>query len=387
MGVKNIYLDNSATTKVDPEVVKFMNKFMSENYGNPSSLHKLGRDARDAVELSRKTISEFLNVSPSEILFTSGGTEANNLAILGVARANPEKKHIITSNIEHPAVLRVCESLAREGYKVDYIPAGGTGVVDSQDIEKKIRKDTLLVSVMHVNNEIGTIQPVEEIARICRAKGVYFHTDAVQSFGKLNIDASKFDLLSASGHKINAQKGIGFLYVRKGVKIHPLVFGGGQERNLRSGTENVPGIIGLGKAVELARARVKDAEKVKRLRDKLISEILKIPGSRLNGSNEKRIFMNANFSFENVEGESLLVLLDLDGICASTGSACSSTSLRASHVLKAIGLEDLEAHGSLRLSLGWETSSQDVDYTIKKVKSAVEALRKISKAGGYHEKK
>lgn len=371
-----IYLDNSATTRVDKEVAKEINKFMIEKYGNASSLHQLGREAKEEIDRARSEILSFIN-GKGKIIFTSGGTEANNLAIKGLVS---EKKHIITSKIEHPAIFETCKELEKQGYKIDYISVNKEGIVDLEEIKKKISKDTLLVSIMHVNNEIGTIQPIEEIGRICREKGVYFHTDAVQSFGKLDIDAEKMniDLMSVSGHKINCAKGIGFLYIREGIKIRSILNGGGQEFGLRSGTENVPGIAGLRKAVEISKKKMKDKDKIKKLRDKLISEMLMIKGTRLNGSREKRIFSNVNISFEGIEGESLVLLLDKNGIACSTGSACSSHSLKASHVLKALGLEDLQAHGSLRFSLGWDNNSEEIDYTIKKIKENVNKLREIS---------
>ncbi len=377
---KIIYLDNAATTQVDPAVAKVAGKFMTKSYGNASTLYSLGREARKAVEDARKKIAEFLNVSSEEIIFTSGGTEANNMAIKEIAFANRERgNHIITSVIEHPSVIESCRFLEKMGFKVSYIPVDNKGIVNPKDVEKALTKETILVTIMHVNNEIGTIQPIEEIAEICKNKNILFHTDAVQSFGKLKIDASKFDLLSASGHKINAPKGVGFLYVKRGVKIHPMMHGGGQERGLRSGTENVSGIAAIGKAVEIAEERIKknEAEKVRKLRDKLIGELLKIRGARLNGSREKRIFNNVNVSFEDVEGEGLVLLLDEKEICCSTGSACSSHSLKSSSVLKAIGLGDIEAHGSLRLTLGWETSDREIDYAVSEIKKAVEKLRKI----------
>lgn len=377
---KIIYLDNSATTPVDKEVLKVAEKFMTENYGNASTLYSLGRKARGEIEKARKKIADFLQVTSEEIIFTSGGTESNNLAIKGIALANPEKKHIITSKIEHPSVLETCRFLEKSGYKVDYISVNKEGIVDIEEIKRKINENTLLVTIMHVNNEIGTIQPIEKIAEICREKKVYFHTDAVQSFGKLKINASEFDLLSASGHKINCVKGIGFLYIKKGTKISPLFNGGGQEKGIRSGTENAAGIVALGKAVEIAEKKLKgrESEKINKLRDKLINELLKIPGTRLNGSREKRIFNNFNISFDDVEGEALVLLLDDKNICASTGSACSSRSLKASHVLRAIGLDDVESHGSLRLTLGWQNTEKEIDYAVSEIKKAVDKLRNMS---------
>lgn len=378
---RKIYLDNAATTAVDKEVLKAMMPYFSEKYGNPSSLHEFGREAREAIEKAREEIAKLINASPEEIIFTSGGTESDNLAIKGLAMTNPGKKHIITSKIEHPAVLETCKELEKQGYKVDYISVNSDGIVNIEEFKRKITPNTLLVSIMHVNNEIGTIQQIEKIAEICREKNVYFHTDAVQSFGKLKIDVKKMkiDLLSASGHKINAPKGIGILYVKKGIKIKPLLSGGGHEKNLRSGTENVPGIVGLGKACELSSRKMKKASKIKELRDSLINNLLEIKATRLNGSREERIFNNVNVSFENVEGEALLLLLDEEGIACSTGSACSNHSLKASHVLKAIGLSDLEAHGSLRLTLDWNNTKAEIEYTIKKIKENVEKLREISK--------
>jgi cysteine desulfurase len=379
--MKKIYLDNAATTRTDGEVVKAMMPYFSEKYGNPSSLHSFGKEAREEVEEARKKIAKAINAEPGEIIFTSGGTESDNLAIKGLAQANTEKKHIITSKLEHPAVLEPCRELEKQGYKVDYISVDKDGIINLEELGRKITQETLLVSIMHVNNEIGTIQPIEEIGKICCEKEVYFHTDAVQSLGKLEIDVKKenISLLSASGHKINGPKGVGFLYVRKGIRLKPLNNGGGHERGIRSGTENVPGIVGFGRAIELAEKRIKNSGKVKKLGDKLISELLKINGTRLNGSRDKRIFSNVNISFEQVEGEALLLMLDMNGIACSTGSACSSHSLKASHVLTAMGLEDLEAHGSLRLTLGWENTEKEIDYVIKKIKENVNKLRKISK--------
>lgn len=380
--MRKIYLDNAATTQADLKVIKAMRPYLYEKFGNPNSLHEFGRDSREAIERVRKQVAKFVNCEPEEIIFTSGGTESDNLAIKGLASANPGKKHIITSKIEHPAVLETCREMEKQGYKLDYISVDKEGIINLEELKRKITNGTLLVSVMHVNNEIGIIEPLEEIAEICRNLGVSFHTDAVQSFGKLKIDIRKMniDILSASGHKINCVKGIGILYVKKGIKLKPILNGGGQENKLRSGTENVSGIVALGKACEIAEKKLerKEHERIKKLRDKLIDEILKIPGTRLNGSRERRIFNNVNVSFDSVEGEALVLLLDKAGICASTGSACSSKSLKPSHVLKAIGLSDLEAHGSLRLTLGWQNDEQEIRYAIEKIKEAVDRLRKIS---------
>jgi len=371
-----IYLDNAATTKVAKEVLDEMLPYFSERYGNASSLHKLGREAKKAIEEARGSIAKCINCKSEEIIFTASGTEADNLAIKGLALAYPEKKHIITSKIEHAAVLETCRFLEKQGYKVDYIDVNKEGIVKVKEVERAIRKDTLIVSIMHVNNEIGTIQPIEEIAKICRSKRVFFHTDAVQSLGKLDIDASKFDLLSASGHKINGPKGIGFLYVRGGVSLVPLLHGGGHERGLRSSTENIPGIVGMAKALELMKKA--DKEKIRKIRDKLIDELLKIKDVRLNGLREKRIYNNINISVRGVEGESLLMLLDEQGLFTSTGSACSSHSLKSSHVLRAIGLSDEEAHGSLRITIGNDFTEKNIKRVIHITKDNVNKLRRIS---------
>lgn len=375
--VKLIYLDNSATTPISEKVLKEVNLFQKENFGNPSSQHQIGRKARSAIEFARKKIAEYVGAESNEIYFTSGGTESNNLAILGLAKAYPEKKHIITSKIEHPAVLEPIRELQKQGYLIDYAPVNQEGIVDTSFISNKISKTTLLVSIMHINNEIGTIQPIEEIAKICEKNQVFFHTDAVQSFGKIKINVkSGISLLSASGHKINAQKGIGILYIKKGIKIKPLLSGGGQENNIRSGTENTPGIISIYSALSLKR---KDKE-VKKARDLLLKELLKIPGAKLNGSLGKRIYNNIHISFYGIEGESLLLLLDKSGICVSTGSACSSHKLEESHVLRAIGVDDLYIHGSLRLTLDTlkPLTPQEINFIAKKIKESVLKLREMS---------
>lgn len=366
-----IYLDNAATTPVDREVILEMLPYLNKKYGNASTLYNLGREAREAVENTRKRIADFINVESEEIIFTSGGTESNNLAI------KQNWKHIVTSKIEHPSVLETCKEAEKCGVKVDYISVNNEGIINLNELKNKITENCL-VTIMHVNNEVGTIQPIEKIAEICKDKKAIFHTDAVQSFGKLKIDASSFGMLSASGHKINCVKGIGFLYVKRGIKLKPLLYGGGHERGLRSGTENVAGIVALGKAVELAGKKMKNSGKIGKLREKLIIELLRIKGTRLNGSRNERIFTNVNLSFRDVEGEALVLLLDKEGIATSTGSACSSHSLEPSHVLRAIGLSDEEAHGSLRLSLGWQNTEREVNYTIKKIKLCVEKLRGIT---------
>jgi len=383
--MKKIYLDHAATTPVDTEVFEAMKPYFLEKFGNASSLHSLGREARDALEKSRKQIADFIGARPNEIIFTGVGTEADNLAIEGVAWANQGKgKHIITSKIEHPAVRKICKFLEAHGFKVTWLDVDSEGLVNPKDVEKAITKETILVSIMHVNNEIGAIQEIEEIGKICRKNKVYFHTDAVQSFGKLPIDVKKMniDLLSASGHKIYGPKGVGFLFVRQDVKIVPLLQGGGHETGLRSGTENVPGIVGMAKATELCKMRMKsETERQKKMQKKIIDELLKMPGTRLNGPKEKRIYNNVNISFGGVEGEALLLRLDEKGICVSTGSACSSKSLEPSYVLSAIGLKPEQAHGSLRLTLGKDNTEEDIDYVFKTIKEIVNSLRKISPFG------
>ena len=368
-----IYLDNASTTRVDPKVAKRVGKFFIDNYGNASSQHSLGRKAREELNKAREGISKYVGCDSSEIIFTSGGTESNNLALRGLALANPEKKHIITSVIEHPCIIETCKALEEQGYDVDYVGVDSEGIVSVGDIGEKIRKDTLVVSVMHVNNEIGTIQPVEEIGAVCKKKGVYFHTDAVQGFTKIKLDLKNIDLMSVSGHKIYAPKGVGFLYVRQGTKISSVMSGGGQENGLRSGTENIPGILGMAAALELKI----DGGNIKKIRDNLVEKILKIPGARINGSMEKRVYNNINVSFYGIEGESLMLMLDKNGIFVSTGSACASTKLKESYVLKAIGVGELYVHGSLRLSLG-DISEKDADFVFEKMKENVERLRDIS---------
>lgn len=368
-----IYLDNASTTKVYPEVLKKISKFMIDDYGNASSQHSFGRDARRVIEKARKNIAEFVECDVSEIFFTSGGTESNNLAIRGLAKANPDKKHIVTSVIEHPSVLETCRDLEKIGYEVDYVSVGSDGIVDVDDLKNKIRKDTLVVSVMHVNNEIGTIQPVEVIGNICRRKKVYFHCDWVQGFGKVDLDLKNVDLASVSGHKIGAPKGVGFLYVKKDVKIMPILTGGGQENNLRSGTENVPGIIGLSAALDVKINK----EKIKKSRDKIVGELLKIGGVQINGSMENRVYNNINVSFYGIEGESLMLMLDKDGVAVSTGSACASKKLEESFVLKAIGVDSMYIHGSLRLTLSEDVFGKE-DFVVEKIKKNVEELRRVS---------
>lgn len=383
MRFKEVYLDNGATTKVDPKVVEAMLPYFTEKYGNASSLHSLGQEAREAVEKARKIIADSIGAKAEEIIFTSGGTEANNLALKGIAWANKEKgEHIITTRIEHDCVLQSCEWLERNGFKVTYLGVDKEGFVKPEELEKAITSKTILVSIIHGNNEIGTIQDLEKLGKICREKGVYFHTDACQSFTKTEINVGKMnvDLMTLNAHKIHGPKGVGALYVRKGVKIKPWQHGGGHEFGLRSGTENVAGIVGFGEAVKLAGR--KHAERMTELRDKLIGRVLEIPGTRLNGPwGEKRLCNNANFSFAGIEGEALGGYLDQHWICSSTGSACSSKSLEPSHVLKAIGLKDEEAHGSLRLTLSRFTTEEEIEHVLKVLPKQVEKLRAISPVG------
>lgn len=381
--MKRIYLDHAATSPAAKEVVDAMTPYFSEKFGNASSIHHEGQEARRMIEDSRKRISKFLSATPEEIIFTGSGTESNNAVLKGLAfsKVGKEKRHIITSKIEHHAVLEPCEFLEKHGFRISYLAVGKDGLISLKELEEAITPETLLVSIMHINNEIGTIQAIAEIGRICKKHGVLFHTDAVQGFGKLPIDVRKMnlDFLSASAHKIYGPKGVGLLYVRKGIKIEPLLHGGGHEFGFRSSTENVAGIVGFAKAVELCDKNMKaETKRLTFLRDKMIGEILQIPNTKLNGHATQRIYNNANFSFSGIEGESLVMHLDMQGIAASTGSACSTKSLKPSHVLTAIGLNHIQAHGSLRLTLGRSTSEQDIDYTIQKVKEIVENLRKIS---------
>ena len=380
--MRRIYLDYSATTPLDPRVLDAMKPFFSKNFGNTMSLHSFGREAKYGLEKSRAILANFINARHDEIVFTGSATESINSVLKGIAFANKDKgKHIITSSIEHHAVLESCKWLEKQGFEITYLPVDKYGLIGLKQLENSIRKDTILVSIIHANNEIGTIEPIEEIGKICREKGVLFHTDAVQSFGKIPIDVNKIniDLLSISAHKFYGPKGVGATFIRKGTNIEPLLHGGGHEFGLRSSTENVPGIVGMAKAVELRKKEMKPEEKrLKQLRDYLIKNVLKIENSRLNGHPVKRLANNANFSFDFIEGESLVMQLDSYGIAASTGSACSSATLEPSHVLMAIGLKHEQAHGSLRLSLGKYTKKSDIAYTIKVLPKVVENLRKIS---------
>ncbi|WP_337484155.1 cysteine desulfurase NifS [Porcipelethomonas sp.] len=378
-----VYADNAATTKVSKPVLDVMMPYFTEEYGNASSIYALGRSAKKALETARETVAKAIGAETSEIYFTSCGSESDNWAIRSVCErlAAKGKKHIITSVFEHHAVLHTCQALEKLGFEVTYLPVYENGIVKTEDVKNAIREDTALVTIMYANNEIGTIQPVEEIAAVCREKGVLFHTDAVQAMGHVKIDvhAQGIDMLSLSGHKIHAQKGIGALYVRKGIPVTNLIFGGAQERNRRAGTENLPAIAGFAKAMEIASTDIeKRAEKTAKQRDRLIEGILKLPRTRLNGDPVKRLPGTVNISIEGVEGESLLLMLDLNGICASSGSACTSGSLDPSHVLLALGLKHEVAHGSLRLSIGDETTDEDIDYILEVVPKVVKRLRDMS---------
>ena len=377
-----VYMDYAATTPVDPRVFKAMKPYFSEKFGNSVSLHKQGREAKEALEQSRKTIAEMMNAEPNELIFMSSATESTNMALKGIAFANRKKgKHIVTSKIEHQCVLEPARWLEKQGFEITRLPVDKFGFIDMAQLEKAIRKDTILVSIMHANNEIGTIQDIEKIGKICKEKGVYFHSDAAQSFGKIPIDTKKLniDLLSISSHKMYGPKGVGGLYIKKGTKIEPLLHGGGHEFRKRSATVNVAGIVGFAEAASIQKKEMaSDAKNQAALRDKLINELLKIEDAQLTGHPTERLPNNASFWFAYIEGESLLIQLDMSGVSASTGSACSSESLEASHVLLAIGLKPQEAHGSLRLSLGKYTTNEDVDYALEVVPKSVERLRQIS---------
>ncbi len=378
-----IYADNAATTQVSEEVLNAMMPYFRTEYGNASSIYKLGRDAQRAVELAREKVAKAIGADTSEIFFTSCGSESDNWAIRGICeKLEPKgKKHIVTTVFEHHAILHTCKYMEKHGYEVTYVPVSADGYVNPEDIKNAIREDTAVVSVMYANNEIGTIQPVDEIAEICHEKGVVFHTDAVQAVGHVEIDVhkQKIDMLSLSGHKIHAQKGIGAIYIRKGLSLPNLIHGGAQERNKRAGTENVPAIVGLGTAIERACSNISEkAEIITKRRNRLIDGILQLPHTRLNGGRDRRLPGNLNISIEGVEGESLLLMLDMNGICASSGSACTSGSLDPSHVLLALGLKHEVAHGSLRLSIDESTSDEDVDYILEVIPKVVERLRAMS---------
>ena len=380
---KIIYLDNAATTQVYPEVLEAMNPYFTEYYGNPSSIYTFAGKAKEAVDNARSILAKGIHARTEEIYFTGGGSESDNWALKATAEAYRDKgKHIITTKIEHHAILHTCEYLEKNGFEVTYLDVDEYGTVKLEELKNAIRPDTILISVMAANNEIGTIQPIEEIGAIAKEHGILFHTDAVQAFGHVPIDveAMHIDMLSASGHKLNGPKGIGLMYIRKGVKIRSFIHGGAQERQRRAGTHNVPGIVGFGKAAELAIA---DMEKriayETTLRDHLIERVLQeIPYARLNGEREKRLPNNANFCFRFIEGESMLILLDQQGICASSGSACTSGSLDPSHVLLAIGLPHEIAHGSLRITLSEKTTKEEIDFTVDQLKKIIERLRSMS---------
>jgi cysteine desulfurase len=379
-------MDNGATTQVDKEVIKEIMQYFDKNYGNASSIHSFGREALNAIEKSREHVASLLNANVDDIIFTSGGTESDNIAVKGIAYNNKNKRntkgpHIITSEIEHPAVFEACKHLEKQGYKVKYLPVDKYGLINHDDLEDTITKDTFLITIMFANNEIGTIEPIQEIGKIAKEHNIIFHTDAVQAVGKVPIDINQLniDLLSISSHKIYGPKGVGALFVRKGVNLQSIAHGGGHEKGIRSGTYNTPGIVGLGKACELGRIRFdKDTNHMRELRDSLIEKILNIEESYLNGHPEKRLVNNAHFRFTAIEGESLNLMLDDKGIASATGSACSSVKLQASHVLIAIGLDPAESHGSLRLTLGRKNSNEDVEYVAGAVPEVVTILRKMS---------
>lgn len=377
------YFDYAATTPMDPEVLAVMIPQLENNFGNPSSVYSYGREARKAIDEAREKVAQALGADPKEIYFTSGGTESDNWAILGAASARKKQgNHIITTSVEHHAVLHTCKYLEKNGYEVTYLPVDEYGLVDPKDVESHIKDDTILISVMFANNEIGTIQPIAEIGKIAREKGVLFHTDGVQALGSVPIDVVKLnvDLLSVSGHKIYGPKGIGALYIRKGVKIDNLIHGGGQERKKRAGTENTPAIVGFAKACEMAQANLEtEAVRSAELRDHMIQGIMdRIPAVRLNGHPTKRLPGNVNVSIQYIEGESILLSLDLIGIAASSGSACTSGALDPSHVLLAIGLSHEIAHGSLRFSIGKYTTKEEVDFVLDKLPGIIQRLRDMS---------
>ena len=381
--MKRIYLDYAATTPTCPEVAKAMLPYFTEVFGNPSSIYSYGQEAKGAIEEARIQVAELIGTRDEEIVFTSGGTEADNFAIKGVAFANKNKRdHVIISSIEHHAVIETCKFLEKRGFNVTYLPVDEYGLVDPGDVKKAITNKTILISVMHANNEIGTIEPIDEIGKIAKDAGIYFHTDAVQTVGHIPVDVNELgvDLLSMSAHKLYGPKGIGALYIRKGTKLASFIHGGEQERRWRAGTENVPGIVGLGRAAELARQKMsEEAERLAYLRDKLIKGILeRIDHTHLNGHPSRRLPNNVNVSVDFVEGESMLLNLDLEGICASTGSACSSSSLEPSHVLLAMGLSHEHAHGSLRLTLGKWTTDGMIEQVLDVLPRIVAKLRAIS---------
>lgn len=380
---KKVYLDNAATTKTRPEVVEAMLPYFTECYGNPSSIYEFAAQNKKAVDDARGIIGNAIGGETADIYFTAGGTESDNWALKAAVEAYANKgNHIITSKIEHHAILHTCEYLEKHGVEVTYVDVDENGIVKLEEIKKAIRPTTILISIMFANNEIGTIQPVKEIGALAKENGILFHTDAVQAFGQvpINVKEMNIDMLSGSGHKLNGPKGIGFLYIRKGLKLRSYIHGGGQERHRRAGTENVPAIVGFGKAVEIAVNTMEErTKKEEDLRDLLIQKIMQeVPYTRLNGHRNNRLPNNVNVSFQFIEGESLLIMLDMQNICASSGSACTSGSLDPSHVLLAIGLPHEIAHGSLRLTLGYETTEEEIDYCVEKIKVIVEKLRSMS---------
>ena len=379
-------MDHSATTPVAAEVLEAMLPYFSDKFGNASSLHGYGREAKEALEESRQRVASLLNADPGEIVFTSGGTESDNLALRGIAYKNRNSgRHIITSQIEHPAILETCRSLEREGFTVTYLPVNREGLIELSELEEAIRPETILISIMHANNEVGTIQPLEEVGRLAADRDIYLHTDAVQTVGKIDVDVEAMgaDLLSLSAHKLYGPKGVGALFVRRGTKIQSLATGGGHERNLRSGTENVAGIVGLARAADLAREEMaEEGQRLVQLRDRLADLVLgRIKDAWVNGSREKRLPGSLNFGFSYVEGESLLLYLDSKGIAVSTGSACSSHKLEPSHVLLALGLKPEECHGSLRITMGRSNNQEQVDYVAECIVEAVERFRMMSPLG------
>ena len=384
--MKRIYMDHSATTPVAPEVLEAMLPYFSEKFGNASSLHSFGLEAKEALEESREKVAGLLGAKPEEIIFTAGGTESDNLALKGIARKNQKSgKHIITTRVEHPAILECCRKLEKEGFEVTYLPVTNEGLVEIATLESAIRSDTILISVMHANNEVGTIQPLEEIGRLAAEKDIYLHTDAVQSVGKIPTDVNKLgvDLLSLSAHKLYGPKGVGALYIRNGTRLESIIQGGGHERGLRSGTENIAGIVGLARAGELASQEMaSEARRLTDLRDKLARKVLdSVKEAWINGTMKMRLPGNLNFGFKYVEGESLLLFLDSIGISVSTGSACSSHKLEPSHVLLSLGLKPEECHGSLRITLGRSNTVEEVDYVALGIARAVERFRGISALG------
>lgn len=386
-----MYLDNSATTAVSEEVLNEMEPYFREAYGNPSTLYSVGREAKKGLDKARQRVADAINADPKEIIFTSGGSESDNLAIKGVAlKLKGKGNHIITSEIEHPAVKETLHFLETLDFKVTYLPVYENGIVKVEDVKDAITPETILITIMHGNNEIGTLQPIAEIGKLARERKILFHTDAVQTFGKVKVDVEELnvDLLSLSSHKVHGPKGVGALYIKKGVRITPLIHGGGQERGIRSGTENVPGIVGFGKACEIANNNLEENyARLVKTRDEIIEKVLDaVPESYLNGDRNERLPNVINFRFSSIEGESLILLLDAKGYQASTGSACSSKTLEASPVLKALNLDDVDVHGSLRISLGSQTQFDDVDGLVEAIKESVATLRKMSPLWNSDEK-